>query len=187
MKTYRRVLLALALSGAVVASSGADEAPDDNEPLSQAEVMTFVEEYLPQLVEELRELKREATEAFEHEVNEVSRQIREFREVREHAPEVAQAMIQSHRLEERAGQLAERIAQEPEGDEREALTNQLRGHLGDIFELRMREPEFQVQQLDKELEALRAQIATRRQNRAKIIEKRLDELLMDADDELEWW
>ena len=184
-KRMAAVLAVMLSAGAAFAEEHDEEAHERH--ISQAEVMQFVDEFLPELVEGLRELRREAADAFDNEVKELTRFMRELREIREHSPEVAEAMIRSHRLEAEAERLVQRIAEEESKDEIRDLTESLEQTLGEVFDLRLSEPEFHIGRMEKEIEALRDLIKTRKQNRAVIIKRRMDDMLGETDESMQWW
>lgn len=82
--------------------------------------------------------------------------------------------------------LAAQIRRLPEdAPERERLTEELRRKLEDIFALKEENRRRETEQLEKELEKLRDQLRNREENRAAIVEHRLNELI-GRGQELDW-
>jgi len=85
------------------------------------------------------------------------------------------------RLELRTRDLAEKIRMSASRDEREELTKELRQELANIFELKQRNRELEIEQLAQRLDALESRLRERQDLQDRIIEARLNELLGQGD------
>ncbi len=70
-------------------------------------------------------------------------------------------------------------------NERAKIKPQLRTTLNELFELREADRKFEVEMLEKELTKLTKQLKVRMENKSKIIDRRIQELLGE-DDYLDW-
>jgi hypothetical protein len=107
-------------------------------------------------------------------------------DIREHDPEQAELMVAHDRMEMMSDQLAENIEilrrrarRDGNTEVKQALaknTDQLKQVLSKLFELRQKQQEFEVRELEAEVQELR-ELATRRaENRERIIERQFLEL-----------
>jgi len=80
-------------------------------------------------------------------------------------------------MERQCGDLAERIRRTKDDKERAALKDELKSLLPKLFDLKEELRRREVEALARELEELRSQLKRRMENRAKIIEARLRQLL----------
>jgi len=157
------------------------------ERVSEPEVLGFIEEHMPHVMAELRELRRENPKAFHRELKELTARVHHMREMKEHAPEIAEALLRSYKLEHQCHELSERIRETDDREKREGLTAELREKLNQVFELRLREPELEILHLQREIDELKSVVEKRQKNRERIVERRLRDLVGEVDEGLEWW
>ncbi|GIV62003.1 MAG: hypothetical protein KatS3mg044_0869 [Rhodothermaceae bacterium] len=86
-------------------------------------------------------------------------------------------LVRERQMEMETRALAARIQQMPEGRERDALIEQLRTRLDEIFELKQQNRHQEIAQLEIQLETLRREMQERERLRERIVEQRLRELL----------
>ncbi|RMH55858.1 MAG: hypothetical protein D6685_13760 [Bacteroidetes bacterium] len=86
-------------------------------------------------------------------------------------------LVRERQMEMETRALAARIQQMPEGRERDALIEQLRARLDEIFELKQQNRHQEIAQLEIQLETLRREMQERERLRKRIVEQRLRELL----------
>jgi hypothetical protein len=109
-----------------------------------------------------------------------------FVEIREHDPEQAGLMVQHDRMEMMSQQLAENIEILRRRARRDGNTevkqmlgkneNQLKQVLGQLFEVRQRQQELEVRDLEAEVRELRDLAKRRAENRDRIVERQFLEL-----------
>lgn len=157
-----------------------DHAPDE-EDVSMA--MGFLKENLPRLHKGMLKAREEG-EDFAERMEEVVDDIEQYHLIKTHDPETAEALLKSRQLEERCDALAEKI-RDAKGKPREEMTAELRGLLSKTFDLRLREPEFELKRLEQEVAEVKALIEKRKANKERIVEHRLNELIGAED--IEWW
>jgi hypothetical protein len=108
-------------------------------------------------------------------------------------PEHMRAHLREHldkleRMERMARELAEKIRRTQESEAREQLVNLLRELLGKLFELREAPKRKELERLTREVERLRDILRRRAENKDKIVERRLRELVgpLGEEDVLRW-
>jgi hypothetical protein len=109
-----------------------------------------------------------------------------FVEFREHDPEQAELMVANDRMEMMSGQLAENIEilrrrarRDGSNEVKQMLKkneSQLKTVLGKLFELRQKQQEYEVRDLEAEVQELRELAERRAQNRERIVERQFMEL-----------
>ncbi len=133
----------------------------------------------PEEAEELQRLRREDRREFFMRMREIMPEMRRLIEMREEDPEAFEHTIHERHIEHRAMRLAQE-AREAEGERREELVDQVREHLNELFEVRMRDRDTRIEQLEHELDRLRHEQEQRREQRGDLIERRLAELMGEA-------
>jgi len=106
-------------------------------------------------------------------------EMRKLHHLREHDPEAFERAVAGRKLESEARHMAER-ARHVKGEERERLANELRGHLNELFEIRMRNRDAKISRMQSELEKLRHDQEQRREQRDELIQRRFEEMLGEA-------
>lgn len=84
-------------------------------------------------------------------------------------------------LEMKTRVLAQKIRASGSADDRRKLVEELRKDLADIFELKQKNREREIEQLARRLEALETRLEERQELRERIIEARLNELIGRSD------
>ena len=96
-------------------------------------------------------------------------------------------LLETMMLENRCRELVATLNRTRDPKEREILKKQLRGKLSQIFDLRMKEREEELRELEAEAAELKGLLEKRAKNRDRIIDRRFNELTEGEDDDLEWW
>ena len=148
-------------------------------PGEPGEGLELFAEIAPEEAEELQRLRRENRREFFMRMREIMPEMRRLIEMRERDPEGFERTIHERHIEHRAMRLAQE-AREAEGDRHEELIEQVRRHLDELFEVRMRDRDTRIEQLEHELERLRHEQEQRRDQRGELIERRLAELMGEA-------
>jgi hypothetical protein len=108
-----------------------------------------------------------------------------LREVRKNDRELFEQLMREKKMELETHRLAARIQTTPEGEARDALIEELRTKLTEIFELKQANRRREIAQLERQLDDLRKRMNEREQMRKRIIELRLKDLL-GASDPYNW-
>lgn len=75
--------------------------------------------------------------------------------------------------------------QQAKAADKAAIKSELKARLGELFELREKDRQYQIAQLEKELEELKSSLEFRKKNKELVISRRLQELLGE-DKYLDW-
>ena len=188
MKIPYQIALAAALVWLGNAAAQAEEADAAND---EAKVMHFVRTQVPEAVPLLKELKEKKNadepEAYPDALNAYQDLMNRYEELKnENAPD-AEKLIKNKRLEVKAELLAREIKAGGDGKVLDAKRAQLRDMLSEVFDLRIEEAQKELQRLEKEAAELRQNLGKRKQNKAKIVERRMNELTAVEGEEMEWW
>jgi len=155
-------------------------------PVSDAEVHQFLKRHMPHRSEELKQLERENQEVYRHEMMMLSDQVRRYGELRQEAPDIADAFLKSHRIEHECHKLVERVHQTRDKAQRAKMLATLKTKLGEVFDLRLKEPELHIRNLEREIAEMKRLIEKRKASKEKIVARHLGEMVGQQDD-LGWW
>ncbi len=190
-KIWQVLVLALLIGGVAMAEDHHEHEHDDDdhyeERLPDREIIEFLKTHdLGYMAEELKEVREEEPEEYGEMLEEISHHIREYRELKEHAPELADAMLKSEQLEHKSWLIAEHIGESESTEEKAQLKKELHTVLSKLFELRLLEGAYELRELEEEIQDIRASIERRKKNREKIIERRMNMMLDETDEDLHW-
>ncbi|KAA3659005.1 MAG: hypothetical protein DWQ10_09875 [Calditrichaeota bacterium] len=157
-------------------------APLDDE--QKTEALQFITNLVPEASPVLAELENENPRAYERELRQALREKRVLARHKKRKKEEYENAAKRITLQHKTQILAYRY-RKAEDSEKPEIKKQLHTQLSQLFDLRERDRELEIQQLEKRLDALRKQLEKRKPNKDKIIEKRLDHML-GLDKELQW-
>ncbi|MEM7391413.1 MAG: hypothetical protein AAF492_03615 [Verrucomicrobiota bacterium] len=160
--------------------------PMATRPMATREAWEFAKRHLPHAVDDLERLERENPEMFRRKLEEIHKHMGELHRIRQHSPDVAEALLHAEKMEHESRKIAHMIGREKESGKRQEMTEKLEGILGQIFELRLKEGEFHLEQLEREISNVRDRLNRRKENRKRILEHRLTTLLAESDEDLRW-
>jgi len=181
--TGKCIAVCIALSLSVVAQI----APAEEVEITEQQMKAFLDEKAPELLTHLQELSEEKPEAYEERVNELREHIAAYYEIKARNPELADLLLNAHRLDFQSWKLAERVAETDDPDLRQTLKTDLRELLEEVFDVRVRQHQIEIDELRREVRQISELVEKRKQNRERIIEHRLNELIARHDEALEWW
>ncbi len=133
----------------------------------------------PEMAEELDRLLRDNPDEARRRIRDALPRMRRLGELRKDDPEAFERIVSEKRTEFRVQRMA-RQARRAKGEARERATDELREHLNELFEARMRGRDTRIEQLERELDKLRSDQDRRRTRREELIERRLQELLGES-------
>ena len=145
--------------------------------MSEPEILSFLEAEMPEILETVAKSRVAEPEAHERWLAELGRHIQAYLRIRVESPELAETLLHLQRLQWKSLSLAKQIAATKPAAEREALIADLRYTLEESFDLELREPESEVDELEMEVLRLRRIIEERKQGREEIIADRLRSLI----------
>ena len=150
----------------------------------RVEARNFLTELIPGIAEVLAELETENPRAYERELRRARREMLSLKRQMKRDKNQYENSRARIKLEHESQMIVFRY-RKAEDSQKESLKRELRATLDKLFDMREQEREQQVQRLEKKLEELRASLKTRKQNKNRIIEKRLEKLL-GVDTDLQW-
>lgn len=190
------VLIGVALLGPLTAFAERDfdghheEDPfggSHGEVMHAEDVLNFVGTHSPLFREALGELRREEPREFEEMVDDIARFMQELREVQQEDPAEAELMLQLEVKEMESEIIARQFHETKNQDQKAKLREQLGGRLNQLFELKQHAQEKELHYLEREMMELRERLERRAQNRDRIIERRMKDLLGDGEDDWMDW
>ena len=165
-----------------------DEEHDEEEmELNEEQILVFIAKHLPHVRKKLASIKKKNPEEYEEHLWHLAEAIEHYNHLREEQPDRAAAHLAVLKLESECQGLAHTINTAEGKAQREALKKQLREKLSQTFDLRMKERERELSQLEAEVAEIKALLLKRSKNRDRIIDRRLQELTAGDDEDLEWW
>ncbi len=154
------------------------------EPLIE-KVYAFLKEYHPERIEKLERLKEENPEIYIRAIEDTMRDIREMEELKKNNPARFEEIMELKKSERLSWQLAGAYREEREITKKTDIQQRLRAVLNTIFEYKIKQHQKEIGLLTQEIEKLKARIQNRIQNKEKIIDKRLQEMIGEKE-EFEW-
>ena len=148
------------------------------------EVKEFMQRYFPHRLKEVQQLRRhepeEAAEFFRDTLNETL----ELLELREEEAEEFERAIKELEVERKTEEMAQTF-ERATPEERKKLLAELKDMLDQAFEMRQKAMKTEVEHLEREMRRLKTMVEKREQNKALIIDRRIQQLTGEMD-YLEW-
>jgi hypothetical protein len=139
---------------------------------------------LPEL-DELEHLTDEQPDMGAQFARDLVAQATELMELRQTQPDRYQEIMAARQLEQQAHELSKKYRQAEAGGDREQIEKDLLEVLQKAFSARLTQRRRRVEALQKELEQQQADLKKREASRARIIQRRFEELTGEGD-KLEW-
>jgi hypothetical protein len=163
------------------------EYPEAIELPSEEELLSWLEQYFPEGLEELRMLQQEMPDEYEEEMSMYAETMVYLEEWRKIRPEMFTRLIEAEKLEHTSWKLAEKIEETDDEHKKKELRSELRTMLTTIFDVRIEEYEIEIQELEKELQEMKSLVKKRKAMKEDVIDRHMMELLDVQDDALGWW
>ncbi|NCC51490.1 MAG: hypothetical protein EOM20_09775 [Spartobacteria bacterium] len=181
----KRIMWTLLIAICVAAAS-AQETIWERE-ISEEEMYAFLEQNLPRQAEDLRALAAINPVEYAERMKGMTDGIRRYYEVKQQNPQAAENMLEAHRMEYQCGELADRIVAADDPARKQELTSELHGKLLMVFDLHLAENQRHADMLRGELTEIEAMLEKRKAAKDRIIQRRLEELIAQRDQTLQWW
>lgn len=110
-------------------------------------------------------------------------EMKRMSELEKSNPEAFAEMKREREMEMRSFDLAQQIRKSTDDAEKEKLKAELMPLLGQLFDIREKHKDQEIDRLSQELKRLQEQVEKRRKNKDAIVEKRFNELTGEANDE----
>lgn len=153
-------------------------------PEQEEEALEYVKEHYPERLEELEPLETRKPEKYKAGLSRAYRELTYLERLKENEPERYERVLQEKKLESQARQLAQAFEEADEAKKAEIKT-EMKTVLARAFDLRQQNRQYEIQRLEAKLQELKENNQVRLDNKERIIEKRLEEML-GLKDELRW-
>jgi len=147
-------------------------------------VVTFIKEVNPSLAKHLERVRSVNFEEYRRMLEDVSRRYREIKELEIRQPDLAKKAVEELKLEGQITELAEQYRQTSDNQGKEKLRVEIKNLLMQTFDNKIALQEAHAAFIENEVQRLRARIAQKKQNKDKIIEKKISDLT--AEEYLLW-
>jgi len=154
-------------------------------PDQEKQALEFLRQESPDLIPSLQALQKTQPERYRGELRQALRVQQALQRLQQRDPEHSEELRRERALERQSRDLVRRYKQATQAQEKTALSTDLNGVLDELFELRERHREVMIEHLEKELQTLKQTTEKRRQNKDRILQNRMVELL-GADEDLRW-
>lgn len=154
-------------------------------PEKEREALDFLSVVAPFRLGDTKRLKSVQPQEYYRHISEVLSVKRRLDFVKRNDPEQYQLVLQETKMDQQSHNLAEQYRQTKNSEELNRLRAELRTLLGQLFDVRERNKQMEIQNLEKELNRLRNTMTERRKNKNQIVTLRLEELL-EEQTSLKW-
>lgn len=155
------------------------------EPPSDEQIFDFLEKFDPSRLQKLIHLEDADPEAFHKVLEETRREFGRLMELKKRDPERFEQIINERRLEQETGKLSQHYRAAKSSEEKEKIKKEISERLEKLFDLRELQRAADIKRMEEELAKLKEKAKTRKDNRAKIIERHQKDLLGEEDD-MKW-
>jgi len=142
-------------------------------------ILAFVRKYMPWRVESLQKMQESEPEQFRQLCRRLRFEVSQLLHLKDRDEAAFHKAIEERRIRMRAAELAQRVRETRSPQEREALVQELRGVINEMFELEMATQEAHIRGLEERIEQLRRELRDRAEHRREIVEQRLREAMED--------
>ncbi len=154
-------------------------------PEQETEVLEYLEEYSPDLVERLSRIKVTLPDTYREQLSRAYRQMTYMENLKETDPEQYERISEERRLELESNQLATQYKNSTDEDEKNEIRTELEDLLYKLFDYRQMNRITEIERLEERLESLKEENQNRLDNKDAIVNNRLLELLGERSG-LEW-
>jgi hypothetical protein len=146
------------------------------------QVLKALKELNPPEAEDLAKLQEAEPREFREIVERLLPWIEEMKDLQQRDPKLFELEKTSHQINFACERLAE-DARRAKGEKRDVLAETLRGKLSELFGVRIDIRKYHIQQLEKELKELRAQVEKMTSQADSMIDRRLQRMLFTGEEE----
>ncbi|MFQ5769270.1 MAG: hypothetical protein ACE5HX_01950 [bacterium] len=159
-------------------------APVQLTPEQEQAALEFAEQFDPEMAEHLNDLKLEQPDKYKHEIARIIKEKMRLERMKKKDPERYDHVFKIHSMEAKSQNLGRRY-READESEKAIIKSELKSILAELFDLRELDRQEEVKRLEKKLDELKQSLAARQNNKARIIERRLLQLIGEKS-YLEW-
>lgn len=169
--------LALAVLALAISVHPAMGQKDGTRKLSDEVLLDFVAEHVPEALPILEVARTQSPEDYAFQMNEVRRQLDIYAKLQKKSPERANIQLRTVVLHVRCTMLLNQLGDMPAGTQRTKLESKLHEHVGEIYDLELRFPELEIEELEQAIHSLRELLERRREKKPEQVDKRVQKLL----------
>ena len=141
-----------------------------------AEIYRYISEMDPGADDRLKYQKQKNKYEYEHTMQQLYREISFLKRLKVEEPERYQEALELRKFSRESTRLAETFRKSESENEREKIIKELYQILIQLFDLREKEKELEVERIKKNLERLQKEIQERKTNKEQIIQQRMNQL-----------
>ena len=145
-------------------------------------LMKFLQDELPGAARDLKALVELHPDEGREVTLDLYHRTRGMREMEEDAPEFYEIQLDELGLDVKIRLLSHRLTRKGHEGDREKLKVDLRKALSELFDVRVKMRELEVQELEKRIEEVRGRLRKQKANKKKIIDRRLKEMSGEEED-----
>jgi hypothetical protein len=151
--------------------------------LARDEVIEFVQRHFPERAQKLEELRRTDRERYLKERRQLMGKIQRLMELEKNNPRLFALTLEDIKLERKLNQLARTARESTDAGARERYRKELEVAVLEAFELRARLKQAELDDLEAQVDELRASLKRREERREELVSQRVEQLLKeDLDD-----
>jgi hypothetical protein len=151
--------------------------------LARDEVIEFVQRHFPERAKKLEELRRTDRERYLKERRQLMSKIQRLMELEKNNPRLFALTLEDIKLERKLNQLARTARESTDAGAREHYRKELEVAVLEAFELRARLKQAELDDLEAQVDELRASLKRREERREELVSQRVEQLLKeDLDD-----
>jgi hypothetical protein len=151
--------------------------------LARDEVIEFVQRHFPERAQKLEELRRTDRERYLKERRQLMGKIQRLMELEKNNPRLFALTLEDIKLERKLNQLARTARESTDDGARARYRKELEVAVLEAFELRARLKQAELDDLEAQVDELRASLKRREERREELVSQRVEQLLKeDLDD-----
>lgn len=149
------------------------------------DVLDFIETNDPTVYQELMNVKEKMPGEFNIIIGEAVEHKRELDRLQRESPEEYEDVMQIMDYERRERDLSRQYREATDAAGKSGIEAELKGVIKELFDLKLKQRQRELQRLEQELKNIKDEIEKRRTNKDKIIQTRFDEVT-GKNDSLRW-
>lgn len=162
-----------------------EEIPEKISIKDEQEVLDTIKLESPAQYKDLVELKKKHPKIYKRLIRNEFKRYKRLMDLRKTKPELFEKIIKIGQLERKTRDLARQYKETDSAERKAELKAELKNLLLELFELRQERYKAELMELEKQIKELSSKIKKRSENKEKIVERRLQNLLT-TEEELEW-
>ncbi|MCK4352997.1 hypothetical protein KAW65_06270 [candidate division WOR-3 bacterium] len=159
--------------------------PGGLDPEDEKEAIELLGKLAPMRLKRLKEMRLKNPTKYQHFLRQTMRRKKRLELLKEIAPERYELLKKQQELEVKSWKLAEDYKSVETDAEKEKIKSDLKTLLNELFDLKEKDKEFELQRLEKEIAKIKELITKRKAHKNEIIENHFNRLIGEKE-YLEW-